>query len=242
MNFSARALFLSHLRTRARMFGSAEDPRGYLETPGFQGRRSPIVLEAFAPCLSREFAPKGFFMWACGEADIWQGARIRHLYCWLSEIPFLEDGLWHKRGRYHCWLLRRKGENCCSFGEQGKFVPSDGNNSSRLSSAHSTHTLSMTIEQKELFTKGKGQGGSLPAVIFHLIPLFSTSLCKTWLDKLIINKPVFACVQASVITDPQRLCWSMEGLPWHILLLEEQMGVQTESAPSPQEPFLVWRA
>lgn len=56
----------------------------------------------------------------------------------------------------------------------------------------------MSIKQKELFTckKAKGKVKVLPAVIFHLIPLFSTSLCKIWLDKPIINKPVFANVKA----------------------------------------------
>lgn len=71
--------------------------------------------------------------------------------------------------------------------------------------------FTMTINQKELFAckKARGKVEVLPAVIFHLIPLFSTSLCKAWLDKPVINKPVFAYVKAFMHwlnTDPQRLC------------------------------------
>lgn len=104
MNFSARSLFFSHLRTRVRMFGSAEHPRVFIWkfiSLGFQGRKSPIVLEEFAPRLFCELASKGFCMWACGEADSFQRARISHLYCWLSQISFLEDGLRHKIGQYY---------------------------------------------------------------------------------------------------------------------------------------------
>lgn len=107
--------------------------------------------------------------------------------------------------------------------------------------------FSTTVKQKQLFTckKAKGKVKVLPAVIFHLIPLLLTSLCKTWLDKPIINKPVFAYVKA--------LCTS------HILILrgfakvwkvyhniscfwKNRWVYKLESAPSPKDPFLVSKA
>lgn len=105
VNFSARSPFLSHLRTRARMFGSAEHPRVFRNS-WISGKEEPHCFGSTCT-LS--------LLWACSKRFLhvgmwsWYLTGSKNKAPWLSEIPFLEDGLWHKTGRYHCWLLKQEG-------------------------------------------------------------------------------------------------------------------------------------
>lgn len=114
-----------------------------------------------------------------------------------------------KIGQYYCWLLKQeeRGEDCCSFGEQDKFLLVMAVIQEDFPMRTLLIRISMTVKQKAFYIqKGKGQG---KIVIFHLVLLFTTSLCKAWLDKPIINILVFACVNAYMhdsYIDPQRFC------------------------------------
>ena len=118
-----------------------------------------------------------------------------------------------KIGQYYCRLLKQEGRggDCCSFGKQDKFLLVMALIQADFPMCALLMCISMTVKEKSfLHTKRqRGKVKVLPAVIFHLIPLFPTSLCKAWLDKPVINMPVFAYVNAymhNLYIDPQRLC------------------------------------
>lgn len=92
------------------------------------------------------------------------------------------------------------------------------------------------------YKKAKGKVKDLPAVIFHLIPLFPTSLCKALLDKPIITMPVFAYVYICIYA--QSIYWSPEALllVYHQIAAFERMNwcANWNLLPIPKTSLTVW--
>lgn len=87
------------------------------------------------------------------------------------------------------------GQRCCSLSKEEE-------RGGHLKQKSFTHTY-----------RKKGKLKILPAVTFHLIPLFPTSLCKAWIDKPMINMHMFAFEYSYMhnsYIDPQRLSYILK--------------------------------